>query len=206
MLFLNIIKTILSGPKLSIDTRHPLTAKKSIKIGADIINDVSGLSKNEEMTDILASYPQVHYVLMHSLTVPPEKTHTFSPDQDPVKEISIWLEKKINFLLKKNISLSRIIFDPGIGFGKTREQSLYILKHIHKFFRFPLRVMVGHSRKSYMESFSGAVSKQRDLESAGVSLALGARGVDILRVHQAPIHSKIYRGWNSLQYYSEGNP
>ena len=193
-------------PKLSIDTRHLKTIKKSIKTGADMINDVSGMEAEEEILDILASHPRLHYVLMHSLTVPAEKTHTFSSTQNPVKEISLWLENKINLLLKKNISLDRIIFDPGIGFGKTQEQSLYILKHIHKFFKFPVRIMAGHSRKSYMSPFSKSSPKQRDLESAGVSLALGAKGVDILRVHQAPVHSKIYRGFSQMQHYSKGNP
>ena len=181
-------------PKLSIDTRHAKTAKKVLDKGVDIINDVSGLTK--EMLELLKKQ-KVEYVLTHSVTLPANKEKTLPLDKDPVEEIKKWLDKKINILESYNISLDRVIFDPGIGFGKTAGQSLEILKRIKEFHCFPLRIMVGHSRKSFMKSFSPDNPGKRDAESAGISLSLMEKGVDILRVHRADFHARVARGFLS---------
>ncbi len=94
--------------------------------------------------------------------------------------------------------MDRIIFDPGIGFGKTAGQSLEILKRIKEFYCFPLRIMTGHSRKSFMKGFSPAKPMDRDPESAGVSVFLANKGVDILRVHEADFHARVLRGFHHL--------
>ena len=180
-------------PRLSIDTRHAQTAEQALACGADLINDVSGLS--QEMLKVLEN-TKTDYVLTHSLTIPADRTHTLPLDKDPVKEIKTWLKEKINLLEKHNISLERVIFDPGIGFGKTTGQSLQILKRIREFYVFPLRIMVGHSRKSFMKDFAPALPEQRDLESVGLSIRLALAGVDILRVHQAHLHARALRGYN----------
>ena len=190
--FFDFYKDKLLRPKLSIDTRHPQTAKKAIDGGVDIINDVSGLS--EEMQDLIAG-TDVEYILMHSLTVPADPDKTLPGDEDPVEEIKKWLYSKINILEKKNIPLHRVIFDPGIGFGKSAEQSLEILNRVEEFYCVPLRIMVGHSRKSFMKLFASCEAKERDPESAGVSLSLVEKGVDILRVHSADFHVRVLRGF-----------
>ena len=179
-------------PYLSIDTRHPQTAQKAVDLGADIINDVSGLSLS--MLKVIEQ-TKVDYVLTHSVTVPASREHTLPLDKDPVEEIKHWLEQKITLLEKHNIDFKRVIFDPGIGFGKTAEQSLVILKRIREFHVFPFRIMVGHSRKSFMQNFAPAFPEQRDLESVGVSLRLALAGVDILRVHEAELHARAFRGF-----------
>ena len=180
-------------PRLSIDTYHVQTAQKALVMGADLINDVSGLSK--DMLKVL-SPTSADYILTHSLTVPADRTKTLPLDKDPVEEIKSWLERKINLLEKHNISLERVIFDPGIGFGKNPQQSLEILKRIREFHVFPLRIMVGHSRKSFMQDFAPKQAEQRDLESIGLSLRLALSGVDILRVHRADLHARALRGFS----------
>ena len=190
--FFDFYKGKLLRPKLSIDTHHPQTAKKAINSGVDIINDVSGFS--EEMQDLISG-TDGEYILMHSLTVPANPDKTLPEDKDPVEEIKKWLSKKINILEKKNIPLHRVIFDPGIGFGKTAEQSLEILNRVEEFYCFPLRIMIGHSRKSFMKIFSSYSAKERDPESAGVSIALVEKGVDILRIHSADFHIRVLRGF-----------
>ena len=190
--FFDFYKDKLLRPKLSIDTCHPQTAKKAIDSGVDIINDVSGFS--EEMQDLMAG-TDVEYILMHSLTVPADPDKTLPGDKDPVEEVKEWLYSKINILEKKGIPLHRVIFDPGIGFGKTAEQSLEILNRVEEFYCVPLRIMIGHSRKSFMKLFSIHEAKERDPESAGVSLSLVEKGVDILRVHSADFHTRVLRGF-----------
>ena len=92
----------------------------------------------------------------------------------------------------------RIVFDPGIGFGKNRLQSLRLLRRAGEFRRQGLRVLVGHSRKSFMKNFSGKDEDGNDLTTLGASLHLCNQGVDIIRVHDVPLHATAYRGWSHL--------
>ena len=201
-LFFHFYKNKIFRPKLSVDTRSLKTAEKALDMGVDIINDVSGLPSG--MIDLLKD-TKVEYILMHSITVPADRQKTLAINKDPVNEIKKWLEKKINLLEKKNIHLDRIIFDPGIGFGKTSEQSIEILKRIQEFYCFPLRIAVGHSRKSFMKLFSSDNPKERDPESAGISISLMEKGVDILRVHEADFHARVGKGFfNSKLGQQEG--
>ncbi len=191
-LFFDFYENKIFRPKLSLDTRYPQTARKGIDMGVDIINDVGGLS--DGMLEVLKD-TKVEYILMHSMTVPASHDNTLPIDKDPVDEIKKWLHEKISILKEHNISLDRIIFDPGIGFGKTADQSLNILKRIREFYCFPLRILVGHSRKSFMKLFYSDNPVDRDCESAGLSLSLVKQGVDILRVHEADFHARVLRGF-----------
>jgi 2-amino-4-hydroxy-6-hydroxymethyldihydropteridine diphosphokinase/dihydropteroate synthase len=184
-------------PLVSVDTRHPTTAKRAIDWGADIINDVSGLT-SLEMFRIIAD-SNCDYILMHSLTVPADPQQHIPTFVDPVQEICHWLDVKLEELVRSGISLDRIIFDPGIGFGKTPHQSLSILRRFSEFQKYPVRLLVGHSRKSFMKSFSSSIARERDGESLGISLDLIKKGADILRVHNAVLHSQAFRGWSHVQ-------
>ena len=184
--------------KVSVDTFRAKIARRALKEGADVINDVSGLS-DPQMMDVLKD-SNCDYILMHSLSVPADKKVVFSVKQDPVQEIKTWLEKKLNILEKNGIQLKRIIFDPGIGFGKTSEQSLDILKNIESFMEYPVRLMAGPSRKSFMSVFSKAQKPfLRDFESLGISMELARKGVDIIRVHHASRHA---RAWLAQKHIS----
>jgi len=187
-------------PRLSIDTHHISTADKAINKGVDIINDVSGLSL--QMLNLIKT-SNVEYILMHSLSVPADPHNTLPQNSDPVENIKLWLQKKIKILKQNNINLNRIIFDPGIGFGKTAVQSLEILKRIKEFFDYPLRILVGHSRKSFMKNFSSEKPTDRDLEGFGLSINLAKQGVDILRIHEADKHARVFSGYSQLNHYSD---
>ena len=174
--------------KISIDTFRVQTARKALAAGAAIINDVSGLS-DPEMMPLLKDF-DCDYILMHSLTVPADKNIVLK--NKPVAEIKNWLEEKLNLFQKNKIHLNRIIFDPGIGFGKTAEQSLEILQNITEFMNYPVRLMMGHSRKSFMSVFSKQQAQNRTPESIGISMYLAQQGVDLLRVHQADQHARAW--------------
>ena len=176
--------------KISVDTFRPEVAGKALDCGAHAINDVSGLS-DPKMIHVLKE-SSCDYVLMHSLTVPADKEKTIPENKNPIREIKAWLDQKLNELEKNNIPLSRIIFDPGIGFGKTAVQSLEIIQNIHEFFEYPLRILVGHSNKSFISLFSNKPAHLRGAESIGLSIDLAKKGVDILRVHQASEHSRAW--------------
>ena len=182
-------------PLISVDTRHVKTAEVVLKSGVDIINDVSGL-KNQEMLSLLKN-SQTSYVLTHSLDIPVNPKNVLN--KDPLQTLCHWLEEKLNILDKHHISLNRIFFDPGIGFGKNSLQSLKILRNLQVFHSYPVRLLVGHSRKSFMTDFSPQEANLRDMETLGVSMGLIKQGVDILRVHNPEIHIRGFRGWSHVR-------
>jgi len=96
---------------------------------------------------------------------------------------------------RAGLDLGRIVFDPGIGFGKNPLQSLRLLRDVARFERYGLRCLVGHSRKSFMQKIAGE-GTDRDLFTIGVSLSLCAQSVEILRVHDIAAHAAAYRGWS----------
>ena len=182
-------------PLISVDTRHAKTAEACLKTGIDILNDVSGL-KNQDMLSLLKN-SQVSYILTHSLDVPVNPKNILKGN--PLKALCHWLEEKLEILEKHHISKDRIFFDPGIGFGKNALQSLTILKSLSTFYSYPIRLLIGHSRKSFMNNFSSQEAEERDSETLGVSMNLIQQGVDVLRVHNPEIHIKAFRGWSHVK-------
>jgi dihydropteroate synthase len=183
-------------PRISVDTYHPDVAMRALGLGVDVINDVSGLGQSE-MIELAASY-NAEWIAMHNVSVPADPGVTLPPDEDPVANIERWLVERLERWTEAGIDLGRVYFDPGIGFGKTALQSLEILRRIEQFRRYGLRVVVGHSRKSFMSSFVPPDDTNRDLTTIGASLSLVDKGVDVIRVHNVPAHATAYLGWAHL--------
>jgi 2-amino-4-hydroxy-6-hydroxymethyldihydropteridine diphosphokinase/dihydropteroate synthase len=183
-------------PLVSIDTYHPETARRAIALGCDIINDVSGLAADAMLE--LAATSGKEFVAMHNLGLPADKARTLPVDEDPTAAVERWLEERLTLWQRAGLDVGRIVFDPGIGFGKNALQSQRLLRHIERLQRFGVRLLVGHSRKSFMHHVTPADRDERDLFTIGASLKLCARGVDILRVHNVAAHVAAYRGWSHL--------
>lgn len=183
-------------PLLSIDTYKPEVAKKAVENGFDIVNDVNGLN-DPEMLNLAKNTKDTKFVIMHSLTVPADKRVIMSNKLNPIEELHKWLENKIEILTQNNISLDRIIFDPGIGFGKNANQSFEIMKKIEEFQKYGIQILIGHSRKSFLNSITTNRFKNRDAETIAISMKLVEKGVDILRIH-APL--KHQRSLLSVQH------
>jgi 2-amino-4-hydroxy-6-hydroxymethyldihydropteridine diphosphokinase/dihydropteroate synthase len=180
-------------PRLSIDTYHVETARRAIALGADIVNDVSGLAAPAMIE--LAATSQAEFVAMHNLGVPADKARTLPPDQDPTTAVERWFEQRLGEWERAGLDPARVVLDPGIGFGKNALQSLRLLRNITRLQRFGLRLLVGHSRKSFMHQVAAVERFDRDLFTIGASLRLCRAGVDILRVHNVAAHVAAYRGW-----------
>jgi 2-amino-4-hydroxy-6-hydroxymethyldihydropteridine diphosphokinase/dihydropteroate synthase len=180
-------------PRFSIDTYHPENARRALALGADLINDVSGLT-NAAMLE-LAATSDAEFVAMHNLGVPADKARVLPVDQDPTVAVQRWLEQRLDEWQRAGLNLGRVLFDPGVGFGKNALQSLRLLRNIERFHAYDLRLLVGHSRKSFMHHVTAASRAERDLFTIGVSLRLCERGVDVLRVHDVAAHAAAYRGW-----------
>lgn len=181
-------------PLVSIDTYHAAVAARAIERGVDMINDVSGLT-SDAMLELAAAHERVEFVAMHNVTIPADRAATLPADADPIAELNAWLFRQRRRWARAGLDPSRLIFDPGIGFGKDPLQSLTILRRLHDLELDGLRCLVGHSRKSFMRAFASSGAAERDLMTVGASLALCARGVDILRVHDVNAHTAAYRGW-----------
>mgnify|MGYP002784396321 CR=1 FL=1 len=171
---------------ISVDTRNFETAQKAILLGIDWINDVSGL-ENQKMIELVANNA-VNVVVMHNLGIPADKNLTISENENPVQIVTEWAKNKILQLEKYGIKKERIIFDPGIGFGKTAQQSLDIVMNIASLRQLGVRLLVGHSRKSFLNIFTEKKPEQRDYETSIFSSYLANAGVDYLRVHNISVN------------------
>ena len=179
-------------PIVSVDTRRASVASRALASGADWINDVSGLSDPEMASVVRES--GCEYVLMHSLTVPADKSVTLPDGVDPIAEIMHWARTKLEVLERAGVSLDRVVFDPGVGFGKTGSQSLEILRRAREFSDLPVRILIGHSRKSFMRRWTGAPASDLDPESVGVTMRI-APWADIVRVHRPALHARAHRAF-----------
>jgi dihydropteroate synthase len=177
-----------------------VNAKRALQLGAHIINDQSGL-ENPAMVELMAA-TKSPCVIMHQLSLPASAMHRLPRHENPITPIKHWAETKINALLKANIALENIIFDPGIGFGKAPEQSLAILQSLESFKTLNTKLLIGHSRKSFMTIFTPEAPPARDLETALFSIALANQPIDYLRVHNIDFTAralKIASLWQPLQ-------
>lgn len=176
------------APKISIDTRHAYVAEKALALGVDWINDVTGLD-NTEMRATVA-HKGCDVVFMHHLGVPVSQSKLISLNEDPLTHVYQWAEKRISEL---DISHERLIFDIGIGYGKTAEQSLLLLKNIRMFKELGVRLLAGHSRKSFLSQFTQEPAANRDVETLAVSHYLAEQEVDYLRVHHINHHARALK-------------
>ena len=190
------LRELRPRPLLSLDTRNAAVAAKGLELGVDIINDVSGLTAPDMLA--LARDSSCDWVAMHHVTIPADRGITLPDEEDPFDAVESWLLERMETWDAEGLDLERIVFDPGIGFGKNRLQSLRLLRRAGEFRRHGLRVLAGHSRKSFMKDFAGEDLAERDLATLGASLHLCAQGVDIIRVHDVPGHIAAYRGWSHL--------
>jgi len=135
---------------ISIDTTKTGVARRAIEAGASIINDVSALRLDHGLADVAAEY-DVPIILMHMLGTP--KTMQTNPVYDDlINEIKRFLENAVDYAQSKGISKSKIIIDPGIGFGKTVEHNLSLIKHLHEFKTLDVPILIGLSRKAFIRN------------------------------------------------------
>jgi dihydropteroate synthase len=170
-----------SNLPISIDTTKAMVAREALAAGATMINDISALRFDPEMIDVVRSFAGP-VIIMHMQGVPGDMQ--VSPQyEDVVEEINSFFTERIHWLEKSGVARSRIIVDPGIGFGKTLEHNLAILRSIRAFKVHGCPVLIGHSRKSFLGQLLDLPIADRDTVTAIVSALCARQGADILRVH-----------------------
>ncbi|CAL7963629.1 Dihydropteroate synthase [Alphaproteobacteria bacterium] len=177
-----------ASEKVSIDTFYAETAKKAAELGIGYINDPSG-GKDPKMLEIIAAYPNIKYIFMFSFVLPADRD-TKVEHRDEIFE---WGEKKIRECLSCGIQKNQLIFDPGIGFATSAEQSFEVIKNIEEYRKLGIPVCVGHSRKSFFNLISSFAPEERDIETLSASIYMLMRNVDYLRVHNVAWHQRAFK-------------
>ena len=178
--------------QISLDSRNPATVRSALEIGVDVLNDVTGF-RDPHMREIAAG-TEIPLVFMHSLSIPVRRGECVPSDLDPVDFLIGWARERLGAFERKGIARHRLIFDPGIGFGKTVRQNWQILENVERFHDLGIPLLIGHSRKSFLEAVTDQPSAERDAETLRVSRGLATKGIEILRVHDVQGHTALLRG------------
>jgi dihydropteroate synthase len=167
---------------ISIDTTKSIVAQAAIGAGADLINDVSGGMFDSQMFEIVAQLG-VPYVMMH-MRGTSATMQQMTDYQDIVGEIIAFFQTQIDRAIQSGIDRSQMIIDPGIGFAKTYQQSIELIRQLAKFQVLELPLLVGVSRKSFIGKILDRPDPTKRLwGTAAACCAAIANGADILRVH-----------------------
>ncbi len=178
---------------LSIDTYKSQVAEDALKLGVDMVNDVWGLTYDKDMASVIAKY-DASVCIMHNQ----EGTQY---QKDIIQSIKEFLQNSINKALDAGVKKEKIVLDPGIGFGKTFEQNVEVLRRLNELNDLGYPILLGTSRKSVLGNIVGGTPKDR-VEATVATTVCGIRdGVEIVRVHDikenlqaAKIADKLYRG------------
>ncbi len=174
---------------ISIDTMKAGVARQAIDAGASMINDVSALRFDPRLADVAVEF-DTPVILMHMLGDP--KTMQVSPVyEDLITDISGFLEDAVSRAQKQGISRSKIIIDPGIGFGKTLVHNLLLLKHLQAFQALEVPILVGSSRKMFIrkilkDAHVDDIPADLPIVETGTQATVAAailNGAHIVRVH-----------------------
>ena len=173
---------------ISIDTRCSVVAAKCLDAGATAINDVSGFSYDGKMAEIAADYG-CPIIIQHSKGTP--ETMQINPSyENLMDEIFIDLSGKIEFALSNGIKKDNIIIDPGIGFGKTREQNFEIIRRIEELKTLDCPILLGLSRKSLL-NMQDEDNDTKDVFTVALNTLAVENNVDIIRVHNVKLHRML---------------
>ena len=178
---------------ISIDTMKAAVARRAIEAGASIINDVSALRFDPEMARVAAEF-DVPMILMHMLGDP--KSMQVSPVYDDlIADICGFLENAIHVAQVDGVLRSKIIIDPGIGFGKTVTHNLLLIKHIKAFHKLDVPILIGSSRKSFIRK----ILKDASLDDIPTDLPIVETGT------QATVAAAVLNGAHIVRVHDVGN-
>jgi dihydropteroate synthase len=160
---------------VSIDTSKAQVAREAARLGASVVNDVWGLQRDPGMADAVAETASAA-ILMHN-------RESVDPSIDILCDVERFFERSLTLAARAGVAYSRILLDPGVGFGKTPEQNHACIWNLERFRRFGRPILVGLSRKSLIGRIVGGTPDQRLLGSIAADTIALARGASVLRVH-----------------------
>ena len=191
-----VIEKVVAKTKtpVSIDTSKSVVAAAAMAAGAQIINDVTGLQGDPKMIDV-ALQTGAGICAMHMQGTPQDMQDNPSY-LDVTREIHGYLAQRKSFLIDAGVEAEKICLDPGIGFGKTHEHNLQLIRDCHQFHDLGCPILIGHSRKGFISKLisagpvenpvqnNGPSIEQRDAGTLAITLQLARQGIQIIRVHE----------------------
>jgi dihydropteroate synthase len=183
----------LPGRPVSVDTAKAEVARRALALGAEMVNDVTALRGDPDLAGVVAD-AQAYLCLMHMQGEP--RTMQADPRYDDVvSEVKAFLEERLAFAVGEGIREELVCLDPGIGFGKTPEHNLELVRRLDELVAIGRPVLVGFSRKSTLGKLMGdpAARVGTAAASVGVGVAAYERGATILRVHDVREHVEALR-------------
>jgi dihydropteroate synthase len=182
--------------RISVDTMKPEVARRAIDSGADMVNDVSGLSNPDMLPLIVES--RVPLVVMHMRGTPRTMQSDTAYD-DLLASVRGFLEDCVGTAVAAGVSGDKIVVDPGIGFGKSAAGSLQLLRHLHELQRTGQPILVGASRKSFIGATLGLPVDERLEGSLAVAAYASANGAHIIRAHDVAATLRAVRMIDSIR-------
>jgi dihydropteroate synthase len=188
-----------SGTAVSIDTRKAAVMEATLGAGAVLVNDVSGLTWDPRAAAVVAR-AGCPVVLMHHQGDPETMQAAPRYDRPVLLEVYDWLRARIEAAVDAGIERSKIIVDPGLGFGKTVQHNLQLLNGLAMLHGLGCPIMLGASRKRMIGALSGeAPADQRLAGSLALALKAMNEGVQLLRVHDVPETVQAVKVWRGLR-------
>ena len=185
------------GVPVSVDTRRAALMREALDAGADIVNDVMAL-RGEGAEQVLASHTSAGVCLMHMGGEP--ATMQAAPRYDDVAgEVTAFLAQRSARLRVLGVAPTRIVLDPGIGFGKTLQHNIRLHRGIPALLKLGFPVLVGWSRKSTLGTITGKPVHERQAASVAAALAAAQRGARVLRVHDVAATVDALKTWGALE-------
>jgi dihydropteroate synthase len=174
--------------QISIDTCKAAVARAALDAGASLINDVSAFRADPEMAGIVAG-SGAECCLMHMLGEPRTMQRAGGPQyEDVVDDVKAFLQERLEFAVSEGISEERVLLDPGIGFGKTLEHNLQLLRRLRELSSLGRPIVIGTSRKSFLGRIAaGAPSPDRLAGTVASNVLAYERGASVFRVHDVAL-------------------
>ncbi|EHL97226.1 dihydropteroate synthase [Acetobacteraceae bacterium AT-5844] len=194
---LPVVRQLATAAVVSVDTRYAATMQAVLDAGAEIVNDISALRQDAKSVRVVQE-ARAPVVLMHMPALELRRMHEATDYDDVVLDVARFLRQRVETAEALGIPRGRIAVDPGLGFGKTREQDLMLLNRLPLLAGIGCRVLVGASRKRLVGSVTG-VGRPADrvAGSVAVALAAAAAGASILRVHDVAETVQALRMWQA---------
>lgn len=182
---------------LSIDTQKPAVAEAAISAGAVIINDIAANRTEPQMWKIVAA-TRAGYVAMHMQGTP--QTMQDAPEYtEVVAEVRAFFEERLERFTKAGLNTEQVMFDPGIGFGKTVEHNLALLAGLERFTNMKRPLLVGASRKSFIGRLTEAAVEDRLAGSLACACRAAEAGAAVIRVHDVKETNQALQTWNAIR-------
>ena len=185
------------GVPVSVDTSQPRVMRAALELGVDIVNDVRALQR-DGAAGLVAAHANAGVCLMHMQGEP--ATMQLAPCyEDVVAEVAAFLGARRKQLCAQGIAANRIVVDPGIGFGKTVDHNLALLRRQRELLALGAPLLVGWSRKSTLGQLTGrALHDRRDASVAAALLAV-QRGASVVRVHDVAATVDALAVWRAIE-------